>query len=538
MGILLNSVFVVSAMSDGQVKNVLKKSLFEYFDKGKDSTLTLDETKDLLVFYLESEHDVEIVDLSKVGENTQQSVHAIISKALIGYEEKEEEPGETCDALHKCKTDFHKAYKNEDCSWSNVNFCEYGCENAECKPAPVIKDCSSYGDGFWCGSHEEWELECQSKGQKYSSDCAKADGIAGGYCIRCSHCSDSDGGKNYYQRGEVETSGGVFADSCHDDSAGGVNANYLTEYYCKQDGTYMRESYVCPHGCLEGECIEESGTTHGQICTDQSQCSADLICKPSGRYGEDEKYCCYENECASVSSPTGNECVGEEGVEERIDPVPADLTCQNGEWVEEPQCTDSDDGDGYYVKGTVTGKFLGDSGEYTDYCSESNSVYVIEYYCSENSVLMSEFECPAGCADGACQEYIYKEHGEMCMNVNECDAAIGLLCKPSGRYGEQEMYCCYENECASVIPGTVSVTNCVGDGGADERDFPPPPITLNCHNGEWQEPEITNCSIREPGFWCGTLADFEGQCQLNGTKWDDTICYTTSGLEGNCMRCA
>ena len=134
--VLFSSVFSVSGFSDDNVKMVLKKALFEYFDKPQKTSLDLSETKDLLVFYLESEHGVEDVNLDKIGDNSNQAIQAIISKALIGFGEKDEDPSETCDAGYKCQTDFHKAYQNADCSWSNAVFCEYGCENGACKMIP------------------------------------------------------------------------------------------------------------------------------------------------------------------------------------------------------------------------------------------------------------------------------------------------------------------------------------------------------------------------------------------------------------------
>jgi len=82
-------------------------------------------------------------------------------------------------------------------------------------------------------------------------------------------CSDSDGGKNYYQKG---TGGGVtqsdkrvlFADFCYD---GTVNNRvddctgeecYLSENYC--DGLYVRTEspVVCNFGCAKGACIPDA----------------------------------------------------------------------------------------------------------------------------------------------------------------------------------------------------------------------------------------------------------------------------------------
>jgi len=294
MVIFLNSIFFVSSMSDAEVKNVLKKSLFLYFNKPLNTTLTLDEYRDLLVFYLNTEHGIEIVDLSKIGDNSKQSVQAIISKALMSFIEINTTRQYNCTSGWRCVTDFDKEYQKMDCSWWNKTFCEFGCLNGECKPAPVIRDCSSYGSGFWCGTYEEWKLECNSIGQKYAANCTSGDGIAGGYCIKCLNCTDSDGGKNYYIKGTATGGDSNGYSSLTDSCAGGpgVDIRTLAEAYCSGN-TILKENYICPNGCKDGACIagplcgnniKESGEVcdgsdlGGQSCVGQGFNSGTLSC--------------------------------------------------------------------------------------------------------------------------------------------------------------------------------------------------------------------------------------------------------------------
>ncbi len=60
-------------------------------------------------------------------------------------------------------------------------------------------------------------------------------------------------------------------------------------------------------------------------------------------------------------------------------------------------CTDTDDGLEYAVKGTVTV----DNEELTDSCQENA---VVEYYCSQNQARIKVYACPNGCAEGACKK--------------------------------------------------------------------------------------------------------------------------------------
>ncbi len=60
-------------------------------------------------------------------------------------------------------------------------------------------------------------------------------------------------------------------------------------------------------------------------------------------------------------------------------------------------CTDTDDGLNYFIKGTVTV----DEEELTDSCQEDA---LLEYYCSQNQARIKVYACPEGCEEGMCQQ--------------------------------------------------------------------------------------------------------------------------------------
>jgi len=79
-------------------------------------------------------------------------------------------------------------------------------------------------------------------------------------------CTDSDGGKNYYAKGNgsgwnMDTEWVKFSDSCYKDSLTNLlsscsgNTCYLAEKYC--EGKYVKtESGIkCPYGCKDGACL-------------------------------------------------------------------------------------------------------------------------------------------------------------------------------------------------------------------------------------------------------------------------------------------
>jgi len=91
-------------------------------------------------------------------------------------------------------------------------------------------------------------------------------------------CYDSDGGKNYYEKGTTYI-GGCFSDpetgatSCYvskpiNDTC--IDNNRLKEYYC-EDYSIKHINYTCPKECKDGKCIE----------------NIELIVKDTYKQGED-----------------------------------------------------------------------------------------------------------------------------------------------------------------------------------------------------------------------------------------------------------
>jgi len=79
-------------------------------------------------------------------------------------------------------------------------------------------------------------------------------------------CIDSDGGKDYYERGEISDSNGdiVFGDGCIEGD--GFNDGWLRETYCDESGPHFFD-YECKGGCEDGACIEDDSGSDSS-CTD------------------------------------------------------------------------------------------------------------------------------------------------------------------------------------------------------------------------------------------------------------------------------
>ena len=77
-------------------------------------------------------------------------------------------------------------------------------------------------------------------------------------------CSDSDGGRDYYTRGQTSDADYERTDFCEDlrsgNEAEACAGEYciLREYYCGDDGKIKESVYNCPNGCRNGACADVS----------------------------------------------------------------------------------------------------------------------------------------------------------------------------------------------------------------------------------------------------------------------------------------
>ena len=123
-------------------------------------------------------------------------------------------------------------------------------------------------------------------------------------------CIDSDGGKDYYERGEISDSNGdiVFGDGCIEGD--GFNDGWLRETYCDESGPHFFD-YECKGGCEDGACIEDDSGSDSS-CTDLGYRKAGYYCSEEGFVLQKNVDISCENnfECTSNICLSG-ECVSE-----------------------------------------------------------------------------------------------------------------------------------------------------------------------------------------------------------------------------------
>lgn len=207
-------------------------------------------------------------------------------------------------------------------------------------------------------------------------------------------CFDSDGGKDYYEKGTVTKGTQSLSDHCNEDWT-------LTEKYC-ENNEIKAETVECPdeYTCYNGKCNPENVSK----------------CTPHYMY-----------ECHSGHVYWHNSCEIPEEIKEECDFLCYIDRCVSKNEVE---CEDTDDWSGErYIYNTGTVKIiLKSTGNIIDFETDScNSVSGIltEYYCEDNEIKSEEVNCTYGCGGtspkyyGRCEtEKIEAESLAECENGN------------------------------------------------------------------------------------------------------------------------
>ncbi len=208
-------------------------------------------------------------------------------------------------------------------------------------------------------------------------------------------CSDTDSGKDYYEKGMLTYGDFTDWDNC--------NGDVLNEGYCDSSKSYHDmplwfESYDCPNGCSDGACIQN--TSYDCNYLEDDQYNYFEICKNSG----------YEGVCFDKYTGVYQGCSNDDG----YGCVVSNTNAARNIFCEVPNdvCTDSDKGMNYYVKGMTRAgtEVREDSCTYCTGDCHSGSpceIYcgaVVENYCSSGVVKQKTQVCEFGCQYGECKE--------------------------------------------------------------------------------------------------------------------------------------
>ncbi len=204
-------------------------------------------------------------------------------------------------------------------------------------------------------------------------------------------------------------------------------------------------------------------------------------------------------------------------------------------------CTDSDDGKNYYIKGTLSSS----GGEsFTDYCQ--TDVRLNEMYCvDKNSYSSVEFDCPNGCKGGVCVE----ETGKGCtdsdggINYYVKGTARGIGQKGEAQTGEYTDFCTstgtiYERYCTEDNTVGYIITACKNSVCKDGACVEKTKIKLapNAFIIEYNETMINQLKIDGPIILTKKFYeqyrdkyDFIGFHFLNGVLGESTYSFTALG---------
>ena len=133
--------------------------------------------------------------------------------------------------------------------------------------------------------------------------------------VPISTCSDSDGGLNYYVRGDInsldyEGKPFIHSDWCipQNDSAYQLFAGYLEENYCREDQKADVKMINCPNGCSNGACVMGEDITEKITCNFKGS-KTENKCYLAGQFTDADqgtKWCMGTDSCTiNFTAPKG-----------------------------------------------------------------------------------------------------------------------------------------------------------------------------------------------------------------------------------------
>ena len=367
----------------------------------------------------------------------------------------EPQDGSDMPPLFKCTEDAKICSDGSAVQRDPANNCEF-------KPCPIVACTEIYQPV--CGQPPMPECPpgayCKMvmpPPKTYSNMCelenAGAEFLYNGVCKTLNSCDDSDGGKNYFEKGTISScpSSGLGAcksrtDICDEivktsESDAMPGREFLREHYCSNGEIDFLE-YTCKNGCFDGACIKDQGvqviypnggeelvkgknyeikwtgghsdqTDPGERgialklvkAKDNTQVGWINFGGPAkGSYNWDPS-----KVMSSIYHGYNTDVPDGEYKIQALDYNHPDGEYQASDYSDKSFkiisqnsiCKDSDDGKNYYKKGKTS---YCPSSEYdacvsvTDYCSRKT---LTEGYCDGN-VKTVQYICPDGCVDGAC----------------------------------------------------------------------------------------------------------------------------------------
>jgi len=291
--------------------------------------------------------------------------------------------------------------------------CPSGCKDGAClKQNTTCTNECPYNGYTTCSGNEA--LICSYYDSDGCLDLRSADycedGCYNGACIvnqTNTNCIDSDGGINYYKKGNLTliNKGITSTDWCED-------SRFIRELYCgysRDDNLFLgyESRFNCQYGCKDGACIKPAPTctdsdggknyyTKGRIISNnnityEDTCSEIEIGSNRISYGGPYlvEYYCGDNKNILMKN---HQC--ENG-------------CEDGVCLKYPRSIIFYDNLIYCLEGASNITYEDDDkwgyGEigYKTRCVY-NQTTKMNYFCSNKNLMINLFTCPSGCKDGAC----------------------------------------------------------------------------------------------------------------------------------------
>ncbi|MBI5728257.1 MAG: hypothetical protein HY984_00715 [Candidatus Magasanikbacteria bacterium] len=200
----------------------------------------------------------------------------------------------------------------------------------------------------------EWYCE-NGKIKSENHDCGVGKQCIYGACVSAQiSCTDSDGGRNIYQKGTLRQTDASGRQTTKVDACDGQR--FVTEYYCTLTQGYESGRYYCGSTsvCVDGECRPENAPNQpNQACTDSDGGKNPNQKGQTRGQNSSGYYSSWDDSCASQTSVSEYYCASNGKVASELMACGSGRACQNGVCVATPPGTRSPVGVSSYRRDPV-----------------------------------------------------------------------------------------------------------------------------------------------------------------------------------------
>jgi|APSaa5957512576_1039674.scaffolds.fasta_scaffold03395_3 hypothetical protein len=194
------------------------------------------------------------------------------------------------------------------------------------------------------------EFKCEDSGKvsgSYLFDCPH--GCSDGACIEnvseeVTTCSETDNGKDYYNKGNTANLDGIGTDKCKSPCEDNEDVlcdsdSYLLEYYC-ENGVSESEFYKCQNGCEDGACLDTDSAKEASDEDNIDLYESEVLTNETVDLSQTCNGCLVNGKCYNIGYREADEYCN--NMQEKVAQAEAGSACENSFECKSNLCIDNE----------------------------------------------------------------------------------------------------------------------------------------------------------------------------------------------------